>query len=1303
MRLLTGNANGKITIYFVQNATSNNKDMRMAFTACQEARLKAEIVSEEDVNDLPHGRTVVFVLEHFKGETFQFLSSKECLVVGPRCLCSCLSKKIPIPENESPVFTMAMAGIVVTASRMSRVEKQELANFIGYMGGSYTDQLTKAVTYLISDEGRSPKCEKAIELQIPIMCSSWVKAVWDASHIRDALATDAEFLKYRLAPFKGMHITCSNLPQSTKRKLQSLIESHGGVYMPTLEQNKTVVLIIGEAEGRKFQHAQLWGIPCLTPSWVYESVEKGAAVRSIDHIVVAKPKSSTPTSEPKSFMTNSDISIVPMAQDVSNMEIDETNMSVASSMLIQSLPKKAAKKQSQDNEYKQFMEEIDLVQATKAGPFLDGCKIYLSGFTPQETEKLKKVINRGGATIYTKITDRLSHIIVGAFDIQDAKLLVELKSKPHTVKLEWLLASIRQKSAASIEPYLCLHGSTAPPLSSPLSHKGVELLKSDINEPNQTVSRKLFTKDQVSISNEPPVQDGILKLRAQEEMDNLRKQNETQKEETNEPNDNGINEPAQNDANSTKNDSSVVVGPIFEGFSFVVIGFDDANTIEELIRNLHGKIYSNKFKGKVDYAVVPLISAIKVNAKHIVTSLWVEDCYEQEAILDVDYFHKPVIVTLGQKPLSGSVICISGIMGKERNFIAHLATALGAKVQDSFSRKNHPDKGIERATHLVCQTTSGSKYEAAIRWGIPTVKKEWLLSLLEDGATADLDTPSVNNEREIISTPVNPAMRRVIESTPSEIKATPSTSKRVCDVFACPEKPKKTISAESLEQNKESLKDASAKMNISLKSIDENFCTPDANKQFSFTSSGKSPFHMDTPDTPYGRVFLNDGDVLSPTAKKSWKKWIDNLPELYQKSPQIQTFRKRRPSTPLSVIMKQLWVKFGDAQIEGIDQETGDLLPDGPYREWAHENETIKVTPDNTQEFKENNKNNSSGGWLSKDQGKKPNNNLSNKETVEEIKKICTEGLHTTSAQSTKTVLRESHDQKSVSSDLNNGSKTKEESKCQPSTSWGSSKRTKTRCEMDEMPAWDFGKPNTLSFLTDNSEPELKKQKISVDTDCEKNEDMVIPETEELTEETEVPKTRRIFVLSNIPSSTREKFEGIIKSLGGEVSGLQCYDSDSTHLIIDKPVRSEKLLCSIASGKWVLHLSYLSQCYQSRTFLPEEDFEWGNERSKDRLPHLEPGTTEYDLAMAAHIWRVQRSHMSKPCAFRNIVAVICTSQNKYAQYKRLLEAGGATVLKKEGLDLERRKLEKRLRRIEDCIALSINRPRFNWLVCVISV
>lgn len=109
------------------------------------------------------------------------------------------------------------------------------------------------------------------------------------------------------------------------------------------------------------------------------------------------------------------------------------------------------------HEYKKWVEEINLADAASAGSFLDGCKVgvyfycsfnfvialeyfitkyfwiaiqvFLSGFSNQELDKMKKLINRSGATQFPEISDRLSHVIMGEFLPDHVKEIEKLSEK----------------------------------------------------------------------------------------------------------------------------------------------------------------------------------------------------------------------------------------------------------------------------------------------------------------------------------------------------------------------------------------------------------------------------------------------------------------------------------------------------------------------------------------------------------------------------------------------------------------------------------------------------------------------------------------------------------------------------------------------------------------------------------------------------------------------------------------------------------------------------------------------------------
>lgn len=56
-------------------------------------------------------------------------------------------------------------------------------------------------------------------------------------------------------------------------------------------------------------------------------------------------------------------------------------------------------------------------------------QIFLSGFSPTEGEKLRRILSLGGATLFSDLTDSVSHILVGEFIVSDMKAINNMAQK----------------------------------------------------------------------------------------------------------------------------------------------------------------------------------------------------------------------------------------------------------------------------------------------------------------------------------------------------------------------------------------------------------------------------------------------------------------------------------------------------------------------------------------------------------------------------------------------------------------------------------------------------------------------------------------------------------------------------------------------------------------------------------------------------------------------------------------------------------------------------------------------------------
>ena len=53
-------------------------------------------------------------------------------------------------------------------------------------------------------------------------------------------------------------------------------------------------------------------------------------------------------------------------------------------------------------------------------------------------------------------------------------------------------------------------------------------------------------------------------------------------------------------------------------------------------------------------------------------------------------------------------------------------------LQDMFAKKDNKAKKTLGSSHLICPEAEGQKYQAALKWSLPVVSKDWLLACLRD-------------------------------------------------------------------------------------------------------------------------------------------------------------------------------------------------------------------------------------------------------------------------------------------------------------------------------------------------------------------------------------------------------------------------------------------------------------------------------------------------------------------------------------------------------------------------------------------
>ncbi|XP_035827275.1 DNA topoisomerase 2-binding protein 1-A isoform X2 [Aplysia californica] len=161
-----------------------------------------------------------------------------------------------------------------------------------------------------------------------------------------------------------------------------------------------------------------------------------------------------------------------------------------------------------------------------------------------------------------------------------------------------------------------------------------------------------------------------------------------------------------------------------------------------------------------------------------------------------------------------------------------------------------------------------------------------------------------------------------------------------------------------------------------------------------------------------------------------------------------------------------------------------------------------------------------------------------------------------------------------------------------------------------------------------------------------------------------ITKAAPVILVSGMSNEERVDYSALVEQLGGKMLEKQHFDPTCTHLIVGQPTRNEKFLSCVASGKWVLHKSFLEACRKEGKFVAEEAHEWG---SSFTLPLMQDMTAQANkLAAAAHKWRKKVAAMKKSKslvtgAFHGWKILLCLDRAKQENFQRLLAAGGADV------------------------------------------
>ncbi|CAG9762777.1 unnamed protein product [Ceutorhynchus assimilis] len=510
-----------------------------------------------------------------------------------------------------------------------------------------------------------------------------------------------------------------------------------------------------------------------------------------------------------------------------------------------------SRRQSYKRKADDLVEKIDIKKVKSAQHFLDGCSVFIAGFSPNCHEKLNKIINLSGATRYDEFSDRVSHVIVGDPICSEVIKIRENCDQCYLVSVQWLLDSVEQQKPAEESKYFISNSDETGKI---LSEKVINILKENKTITNESVAvdnddvltqkylRMAVRDDEAQMTDNNQMEDFQIKTRIFQNKAQISNQSLTFVP----PNTSTQISEVSTDMSETNEELN-----IFENLKFRLEGFSEEIIKENrsLIASAGGTVVDCFFKGICNYAIVPVIYNPKelLPALEIVNNLWLNENLETQALIsDIKYYHRHINLS-STDVLNDCVVTISGYTNFEREFLQTIIIGLGGIYQEQFSKKTNTAKNVLGSTHLISPEASGKKYEAALRWNLPVTTNDWLLACAKTGKRLPLENYLIGESKT--------SNNETLNTTTAQKTVTP-------EKVDAPKTPK-NLTQENFSQVTPINKILEDAVNSKL------LPTPARPKQY-------YPWDPKTPETPLG-AFIRPNP--SPGLRKELQKYVNSFPD----------------------------------------------------------------------------------------------------------------------------------------------------------------------------------------------------------------------------------------------------------------------------------------------------------------------------------------------------------------------------------------------------------------------------------------
>ncbi|ESR47525.1 hypothetical protein CICLE_v10000159mg [Citrus x clementina] len=613
-------------------------------------------------------------------------------------------------------------------------------------------------------------------LKKPIVTVNWLYQCWNEHRVVPQES-------YKVLPFSGLMICVTRIPADERKEMEKLIVQNGGKYSPELTKKCTHLIcdisftiyflnFPYTPEGDKFKVAKRWGhIHIINRKWFDQSMARRACLNEESYTVQDSSVSSKKTVMGSLTKQHSQVKVIGNALSAPSSMATESNLLSVSCTGFADQDLEATFSQSMPSMYmdapvvsKDGAVEASTAQMRNESNFdvcvandsqsedndlyLSDCRILLVGFEASEMRKLVNMVRRGGGSRYVSYNNGLTHIIVGTLSEADKREIRSLASLGiiQVVKSTWLEDCDRERREISILQRHVAYDLLLPKESA-WSTKGAPLCTNNLNQGKESSVRHSLSSDEMLRSTNSGIGMPLSLEENREERAEIHMKRESSLEATAVPSQQNLLS-ALSDENKTQlrtkedfrvqNLQNMKLSTVFRGKIFFFSNSFPKDRRAEIVRWVNqgrGEVVNDDAKQNVHFTiechgVIP--KSADASETTYVSSHWIRSCLEDGCLLDVGshILYSPLHC---QTPLPGFErfrFCVSQYEEKDRVLLRNLCFVLGAKFMEKLTKK---------VTHLLCKFSDGPKYEAACKWGIPSITSEWIYECVRQNEVVSLD------------------------------------------------------------------------------------------------------------------------------------------------------------------------------------------------------------------------------------------------------------------------------------------------------------------------------------------------------------------------------------------------------------------------------------------------------------------------------------------------------------------------------------------------------------------------------------